>query len=237
MKEATKPAADEPKVPSADELKLPLDRRAKVKTSGDAFLEDVNNFKTLEGVEEEFLYEIPGDLRMRALQFEADLKGLDRESALTPSEVSVACGIFRKARLAAENRRFMQLADWLAEKEGWWKTTLHWRKHSYGTALVLLFIGTTTGFGTNVRRWLVSIVVIVIGFAGLAYTSLDYQQKHQSFGNSLYWSVITMSTVGYGDITPKDSAIPEILAACEAVIGLVMFIGLGMLISEKVKRS
>jgi|GEM_PF-4060470 len=215
---------------------LPLDRRSRIKEAGDLFLNDLANFRTLDFLEEEFLYEIPKELKAMAETFENQVMQCEAERQLSSSEVSVACGIFRKSRIWAESRHYRDLADWLGTKESRWKTKLHWRKKSYGTALILSFVGVTTGFGTSVTRWLMSIAAIIIGFAFLASNYLDYGNKHQSFRNALYWSVMTISTVGYGDVAPKDHLVPQILAGAEGIIGLVMFIGLGMLIGEKARR-
>jgi hypothetical protein len=227
---------EKPNVKEVVELILPIDRRSKIKDEGDKFLAEVENFKPVAGVEEEFLYEIPKILRAKAEEFEAQLKQWHEDAPLSSSEICVACGILNKARISAENRHFKDLSDWLGTKESRWKTKLHWRKKAYGTALILSFVGITTGYGTSVLRWLMSIAAIIIGFALLASKYLDYGSKGQGLRNALYWSVMTISTVGYGDITPKDHVVPQILAGAEGIIGLVMFIGLGMLIGEKARR-
>jgi hypothetical protein len=38
-----------------------------------------------------------------------------------------------------------------------------------------------------------------------------------------YFSTVTFSTLGYGDITPKENALAEIVASVEALNGLVAF--------------
>jgi Ion channel len=219
-----------------DELTLPIDRRSKVKEKGDILVRQVKEFKTSDFEEDEFLYEIPKLLKQQAEAFETDIKKWNRETALSSSEICVVCGVFRKARIAAESRHFRELADWLSARESTWKTKLHWSNHSYSTACVLSFVGLTTGHGTSVLRWVASIAVALVGFAVSAYPSLDYGTKCKSFANALYWSFITITTVGYGDVTPQAHTVSQIIAPIEAVIGLVMFIGLGMLIGEKVRK-
>lgn len=44
-----------------------------------------------------------------------------------------------------------------------------------------------------------------------------------SFSDSLYFSLITMSTVGYGDITPAGEAV-RVVAAIEVILGILLFL-------------
>ncbi len=44
-----------------------------------------------------------------------------------------------------------------------------------------------------------------------------------SFSDSLYFSLITMSTVGYGDITPAGEAV-RVVAAIEVMLGILLFL-------------
>lgn len=44
-----------------------------------------------------------------------------------------------------------------------------------------------------------------------------------SFSDSLYFSLITMSTVGYGDITPGSEAV-RVVAAIEVILGILLFL-------------
>ena len=52
---------------------------------------------------------------------------------------------------------------------------------------------------------------------GAAFASVE---KHHSVGDGIYWAVATMTTVGYGDITPKT---PE----GKAIAIAVMLVGIG----------
>jgi Ion channel len=101
--------------------------------------------------------------------------------------------------------------------------------------------------GQMVRRWLLALrqvwdvarqmgppigafafgyLMIVFIFAGLfasvwradssAYNGLS---EHPTFVDFGYYSVVTMSTTGYGDVTPK-SALAKLLASAEVLIGV-----------------
>jgi voltage-gated potassium channel len=59
-----------------------------------------------------------------------------------------------------------------------------------------------------------ALLTAVAGGAGFA------TEEGISFGNGVYWAITTMTTVGYGDITPK-SAEGKILAV------IVMLVGIG----------
>lgn len=49
---------------------------------------------------------------------------------------------------------------------------------------------------------LLALAVTVILIGGMLFSILE----HISFGNALYWSIVTAATVGYGDITPHTTA-------------------------------
>jgi voltage-gated potassium channel len=59
-----------------------------------------------------------------------------------------------------------------------------------------------------------ALLVALAGGAGFA------AEENISFGNGLYWAVTTMTTVGYGDITPHS---PE----GKAIAVVIMLVGIG----------
>lgn len=61
---------------------------------------------------------------------------------------------------------------------------------------------------------LLALLTAVIGGAAFAST------EHLSFGDGIYWAITTMTTVGYGDVTPRS---PE----GKAIAIAVMLIGIG----------
>ncbi|MBP1911491.1 potassium channel family protein [Thermococcus stetteri] len=72
----------------------------------------------------------------------------------------------------------------------------------------------------------VAVVILSVVFAGLFayFEGLD-------FFTALYWAVITMATIGYGDITPKTEA-GRVVAMVAAVAGISTFTALVSLLAE-----
>ena len=60
-------------------------------------------------------------------------------------------------------------------------------------------------------------------FAATPLFLIEGEQQPISFVDSLYYSMITVSTVGYGDITPISDAIRAV-AAVEVMIGILLFL-------------
>jgi len=54
------------------------------------------------------------------------------------------------------------------------------------------------------------------------FTEKDVNEKFSTLFNSIYWSIITLSTVGYGDVTPV-TQLGKILTSLAAMIGLGLF--------------
>ena len=102
--------------------------------------------------------------------------------------------------------------------------------------------GLTSDYGSSVKRWLISALVI-IGFftavyglldllykncewsCGTAFTISDYIQNTPHWVSYFYFSVVTFSTLGFGDVTPAHwgSMIAVIL---EVIVGYIMLGGL-----------
>lgn len=70
----------------------------------------------------------------------------------------------------------------------------------------------------NIHNILMVVVVIVL----LSAAALAYFEPEVQFANGIWWSIVTLTTVGYGDISPTT-------VGGRVVAGLIMFFGIGLL--------
>jgi uncharacterized protein YjbI with pentapeptide repeats len=93
----------------------------------------------------------------------------------------------------------------------------------------------TSDCGRSFLRWGSWIVLQVTLFAVLyRFVAVDYGE-YPTVLSSFYYSVVTLTTLGYGDVVPA-SAAAQILAMIEVVIGYVMLGGLMSIFANKMAR-
>ena len=91
---------------------------------------------------------------------------------------------------------------------------------------------------TRSRLFLASIIVMVLAFTSATAFYLAEKNAWASrgedltFAKALYWSIITMATVGYGDIVPHTS-IGRIVAAFTSVFGIAAYSLLVAIVAEQ----
>ena len=66
------------------------------------------------------------------------------------------------------------------------------------------------------------IVALVIGASGLYYLEREVNPELATIPDAIWWSVVTVSTVGYGDVVP-------ITWGGKILAGIMMFMGLGVI--------
>ncbi|VDM97763.1 unnamed protein product [Thelazia callipaeda] len=73
------------------------------------------------------------------------------------------------------------------------------------------------------------LTTLYIGFLGLIFSSFlvylcekSTNEKYSTFADALWWGVITLSTVGYGDKTPE-TWLGKVIAAFCALVGISFF--------------
>jgi len=93
----------------------------------------------------------------------------------------------------------------------------------------------TSDCGRNPRLWCLWILSIVVLFSLVyAFTGVDYG-KYDNWIGPFYYSVVTITTLGYGDIVPA-TPVARIMAICEVCVGYVMLGGLISIFANKMAR-
>ena len=93
----------------------------------------------------------------------------------------------------------------------------------------------TSDCGRSVARWAACSTVLALVFA-LLYTQVEIDfGRHETWLSPFYFSVVTLTTLGYGDVLPATAA-AQAVVIFEVVIGYVMLGGLLSLVSNKLSR-
>ncbi len=93
----------------------------------------------------------------------------------------------------------------------------------------------TSDCGRSVSRWLVCILMLISTFSFLyTFVEIDYGDYH-TWLSPIYFSIVTITTLGYGDVLPASTA-GQIVALAEVMSGYLMLGGLISIFSNKVAR-
>ncbi|MGI9598577.1 MAG: pentapeptide repeat-containing protein, partial [Acidimicrobiales bacterium] len=93
----------------------------------------------------------------------------------------------------------------------------------------------TSDCGRSLSRWSLWTVLVAIIYAGL-YTMVDIDWgDHETPLSPVYYSVVTFTTLGYGDVLPG-SVGAQILAMSEVVLGYFSLGGMMSILSDKMAR-
>jgi voltage-gated potassium channel len=74
----------------------------------------------------------------------------------------------------------------------------------------------------KITVFLFAVLTLVIIFGALIYLIEDPESGFTSIPRSIYWAIVTLTTVGYGDISPKTDL-------GQAVSAIIMIIGYGII--------
>ncbi len=89
------------------------------------------------------------------------------------------------------------------------------------------------GYGERPSRVFVFILLTIFSFSVTFYHS-NHPDLHNLLGNSIYFSIITFTTLGYGDINPKGYSDLRMLCSLEALIGVLL---MGLFLAGFANRS
>lgn len=94
----------------------------------------------------------------------------------------------------------------------------------------------TSDCGRSIGRWLANIVVVAMVFAALFWSAgIDYGIHHPTPVSHLYFSVVTLTGLGFGDIVPN-STWGQVLVMLEVGLGYMMLGGLISIFANKMAR-
>lgn len=93
----------------------------------------------------------------------------------------------------------------------------------------------TSDCGRSLARWAVVTLVMAVGFA-LAYTQVDIDYgDYETSLSPLYFSVVTLTTLGYGDVLPASLG-AQVVVLFEVITGYIMLGGLLSIFATKMGR-
>ncbi len=168
-----------------------------------------------------------GDALLQEVEAYEHKKKGDQVAALDFFEQSEE--IYRDLRKAAEYQGLFELAGGFTYKE------LSMRRYQYprwsSKRIISRFMDLLCGYGEKPLNVIAFSLTLILCCACLYFTfGVSYNDEllrfstEQTFGqnlnallNSLYFSVVTFTTLGYGDITPI--GVSRLVAACEAFCG------------------
>jgi voltage-gated potassium channel len=85
--------------------------------------------------------------------------------------------------------------------------------------------------------FLLTVLTIVVVTGTMMYVVEGEEHGYTSIPKAIYWSIVTMTTVGFGDITPK-TPLGQFLASCLMIVGYgVLAVPTGIVTTELVKAS
>ena len=172
----------------------------------------------------------------------ADLRGAGLSFAKVDGETLVVTSLVDRSTdftgVALDGARvdpgLKQLLQYSIRRKRWG----HWyREHRVLAGPVGLF-WLVCDYGHSTWRILVSFALLTLIFAAaytvfpqcVAVNSVDYQGPLLDFGHALYFSIVTMTTLGFGDVYANPhSHLGQFFLCCQVVLGYVL---LGALVTR-----
>jgi Uncharacterized low-complexity proteins len=117
-------------------------------------------------------------------------------------------------------------ASWAAFKEMTMER-LMLKKNRNWHYIPSLFMSISCGYGERPHRIVVSALITILGFAAIFWSFKGIESPVNpaaalAWTDYLYYSAVTFTTVGYGDIIPKASSFFRLMAATEAFLGVFL---------------
>ena len=109
------------------------------------------------------------------------------------------------------------------------------RNRSRGSRVVYAIWWATSDCGRSLARWALWTIALAAAF-GAVYSRVDIAYaNHETWLSPFYFSVVTLTTLGYGDAVPRSTA-AQLVAMLEVVAGYMMLGGVLSIFSNKMAR-
>jgi voltage-gated potassium channel len=91
--------------------------------------------------------------------------------------------------------------------------------------------------GRKILVFFLTVLALVVVFGSIMYVVEGATNGFTSIPRSIYWAIVTMTTVGYGDISPK-TAVGQAIAAIVMLIGFtIIAVPTGIVASEMTRTQ
>ncbi len=163
---------------------------------------------------------------------DADLQDVDLRGA----RLKGVLGYERAAWVGSDIRDVDFCGAYLVRRHIMDANFLHeFRRRGTGAEVLYRVWWITSDCGRSFTRWALWTVLVAALFAGLySLVAIDYGD-HQTWLSPLYYSIVTLTTLGYGDVLPA-SVPAQVLVMIEVVIGYVALGGLLSIFANKMAR-
>lgn len=112
---------------------------------------------------------------------------------------------------------------------------IHRRKRRLGRWMLHSAWRITSNYGESLQRWLLCTISVIFAFAA-CYELSASAEPTASFWDNLYFSIVTFTSLGYGDIQPV-GLLGRALASVEIISGLIFFGILLTFLNHRINRS
>ena len=199
----------------------------------DAVFEKVADFRGI----------VCGHMGIESAKFN-DLLLLSGTRNSTINDIDLAANLYRIAKNTAQSHGDIERAS--QYHYDYWQTVTRnkirinawktWKIWNPICALIgyYLFGSVLFGFGEKWHRQVIAAVLVVLVCAGLFRYFDGIENGVNSFGTCIYFSIVTFTTLGYGDLRPTVEM--RWLAATEAVTGMMLMAMLVVSLARKFTR-
>ena len=89
----------------------------------------------------------------------------------------------------------------------------------------------------KITVFMFSVLIIVMSSGTLMYLIEGPENGYVSIPTSIYWAIVTLTTVGYGDIAPK-TALGQLFSSCLMILGYaILAVPTGIVTAEMTRHS